>query len=84
MLIAFTSTGIPMPDCGTLSGMVERTMSSVTYSDAVPTFAVCSVCRKVFRTLPAALADAEKATREFYLAFEKHQCDENAREATEE
>ncbi len=52
-----------------------RTLIDLTYSgEAIPTHGRCSLCSQVFCTPLEAMADAEKATRDFYAAFAAHLC----------
>ena len=57
---------------------MARILRDVTYVNAVPTFGRCSQCARLFATSEEALANTEQATRAFYLAFERHNCDEDA------
>jgi len=50
----------------------------MTYSEGVPTSGRCSRCGRLFTTLPDALADPGKATRDFYTAFGAHECSDQA------
>jgi hypothetical protein len=58
--------------------MMARLLRDVTYVNAVPTFGRCNQCGRIFSTSEEALANTEQATRAFYLAFEGHNCDEDA------
>jgi hypothetical protein len=52
-----------------------RTLIDLTYSGgAIPTQGQCSQCGQVFCTPLEALADPERATRDFYSAFAAHVC----------
>jgi len=58
--------------------MMARLLRDVTYVNAVPMFGRCSQCGRLFSTSKEALTNTEQATRAFYLAFERHNCDEGA------
>ena len=54
--------------------MAHRTLCDMTYNEAVPASGRCSVCGQQFMTPPEALADPQKATWDFYNAFDRHEC----------
>jgi ferredoxin len=55
--------------------MADRTLTDLTYTrGAIPTRGRCSDCGKIFTTPLDAVANPEKATRDFYAAFAVHQC----------
>lgn len=54
--------------------MASRTLKDIIYTQAVPTFGQCAQCHQPFRTPSDAMADREKATRDFYAAFILHEC----------
>ena len=55
--------------------MADRTLTNLLYSDeGIPTDGWCSKCGQLFLTPPVAMADPEKATRDFYTAFAAHKC----------
>ena len=58
--------------------MVVRTLTDMTYSEAIPMSGRCSQCKQLFTTQPDALADPGDATRDFYIAFWAHECTEQA------
>jgi hypothetical protein len=58
--------------------MMARLLKDVTFVNAVPTFGRCNQCGRPFSTSKEALTNTEQATRAFYLAFERHNCDEDA------
>jgi hypothetical protein len=58
--------------------MMARLLKDVTYVNAVPTFGRCSQRARLFSTSEEAPANTEQATRAFYRAFERHNCDEGA------
>jgi hypothetical protein len=72
--------------------VLQRRLKDIVYKDAVPTFARCNQCGHPFYASAGALDNHEKSTRDFYAAFEKHSCAEDAsqsaarivREATED
>jgi hypothetical protein len=55
-----------------------RTLKDVTFIDGVPNFGVCSTCGRTFEVLDTS-TNPGQATRDFYTAFENHECDEDAR-----
>ena len=57
------------------AAMADRTLTGLLYSrEGIPTQGQCSGCGQTFTTIPDALADPEKATRDFYTAFAAHEC----------
>ncbi len=55
--------------------MADRTLTGLLYSrEGIPTQGRCSSCGQTFSTTPDALADPEKATRDFYTAYAAHMC----------
>jgi hypothetical protein len=57
---------------------MARLLRDAAYVNAVPMFGRCSQCGGLFSTSEEALTNTEQATRAFYLAFEGHNCDEDA------
>ncbi len=58
--------------------MTLRTLRDVNYSEAVPISGRCTVCGQIFTTPPGALADPQKATWDFYKAYDLHTCTDQA------
>lgn len=55
--------------------MPTKTLNDVKYTEGVPVYGRCSKCAREFKTLLDELdKDHGKATREFYEAFERHDC----------
>ncbi|MGB6332304.1 MAG: hypothetical protein WBF41_11065, partial [Candidatus Sulfotelmatobacter sp.] len=54
--------------------MTHQTLRDVTYREAIPTSGRCTICGHIFTTPADALADPQKATWDFYKAFELHEC----------
>ena len=56
--------------------MPTRTLDDMKYLEGVPVYGRCSKCARQFKTpLDELDQDHGKATREFYEAFERHECD---------
>lgn len=54
--------------------MTHRTLRDMTYREGIPMSGRCTVCGQRFRTPAHALADPQKATWDFYRAFDLHEC----------
>jgi hypothetical protein len=61
--------------------MTDKTLTNVAFFQGVPVSGRCSKCGRPFNTPTDAMPNPEKATHDFYAAFESHKCDKDVSQA---